>query len=433
MNFSKAEKDINIKSGYQDSDSIYISPKLFITLLILFSPFSIGILVGIYYPFAWLIIVFLFYINIDNFFTHNRILKSNFLIPIIILIASFYLSMIFGMNYKNMLDFTKFDSSFEGVFVDVTRMIITQILIIYLIYLSIDSIDDINYYLNVFIVSSIIVNISIFYYYINDIFVVDRLGGTFQDTNYMGRFQVITISVVLCKIIFKKIEIWKRLIGILYILLCTYFLMLASARAAILTLGLVVIVIMLFTKSRKILLLTSVVLVFGIIYLLRYAASVKAGASLTSGGLFASFMDLSNSTRIALNVAAFNMFTDYPIFGIGFKNFYNAYINYEYIPSDIPVGMLVSVVHSWFFSVLGEQGLVGIISLLWIIYLVFKNLLQKIKNSVSDYKVAGITLLSFFVILLFMGFFNPNFFSEYFFAIISGLAGGYFKIIEHNN
>lgn len=433
MNLAGSEKNEKEKSDYGETFSLYVSPKFVISLLIIYTPFSIGFLNNFYYPIAWFCIFLLFYIQFSNFFSHKRSLKSNFTVPIILLISSFYLSMMFGLSYKDMVDFTKFDSSFNGVFQDVTRMIVTQVLIIYLIYLSINSIDDITYYLNIFLIGSILVNILIFYYYINGIFVADRLGGIFHDSNYMGRFQVITISIVLCQIIFRKITIVKKIFGILYILICAYFLMLASARAAIITLGLVIPVIILFTKSRKLIFVSAISVLFGMIYLLRYAASIKAGASLTSGGLFASFMDLSNSTRLALNIAAFDMFKDYPIFGIGFKNFYNAYINYEYIPLDIPLGMLVSVVHSWFFSVLGEQGLLGIISLLWVIILIFKNFLIKIKTTISDVRFVGITLFSFFVILLFMGLFNPNFFSEYFFAVISGLAGGYFKITECNN
>ena len=89
MNLAGSEKNEKEKSDYGETFSLYVSPKFVISLLIIYTPFSIGFLNNFYYPIAWFCIFLLFYIQFSNFFSHKRSLKSNFTVPIILLISSF--------------------------------------------------------------------------------------------------------------------------------------------------------------------------------------------------------------------------------------------------------------------------------------------------------------------------------------------------------
>lgn len=415
-------------------ESYSISAKTVISFLIFFTPFSLGLLIKLYYPVAIISIFLLIFFNFDKLNNLKRNLKDNFSIPTLIFIASFFLSIYFGLPYKSMSGFTDYDSSFNGVFLNSIFSAIVTPLLIYLIYFSIESIEELIYYIRIFFLSGIVLMFLSFYYVSSNIFIVERLGVTFNDTNYFGRFQVFMIIINLCYILFYENSVYKKIFLIVISSIYLYLLMLSSSRSAMIVFGIISVIITFYSKSKtlKISLIAVNVIVIG--YLLAYAATVKVSGLAEGTGILGSFMDLSNATRVALNIAAFNMFVDNPFFGVGYLNFYNAYINFDYIPVGMPLGINVSVVHSWLFSILGEQGLLGIISFLWIVFLYVKNYYKKNKKCVNaDYKFVGITYFSLYLALIINGLFFPVFFTEYFFILISGLSLGYFKVFENSS
>jgi len=169
-------------------------------------------------------------------------------------------------------------------------------------------------------------------------------------------------------------------------------------------------------------------IIVAFIFLIALIGSQKVNLVGAGTDVSSSFIDLSNATRIALVYASFSAFLDYPVFGIGIYNFFNAYLNYGYMPVDLPLGVKVTVVHSWFFSTLAEQGLFGIIPLLFLLYRLIKDLFKFTLKSLNDQKFIGLIMLSLLFILLFNGFVNPVFYAEVQFSVIAGLAGGFLKV-----
>ncbi|MCE1165658.1 MAG: O-antigen ligase family protein [Bacteroidetes bacterium] len=288
--------------------------------------------------------------------------------------------------------------------------------------------DDIKAYILSILLSGILVNVISFLFLLSGRLVENRLGGTFDDTNYFGRFEVILIVISLAYLIYGRLTLKYKLINIALILISANLLRLSSSRAAILALGFVIILMSLFSRNKvlKYTLIAGSISVVAIF--LAYAAAVKGALG---AGFLTSFLDMSNATRLALNVGAFNIFIDYPLFGIGYHNFYNVYINHGYVPLDIPVVTTISVVHSWLFSVLAEQGLMGILSLFWLLYLMFRDLVRNINNSTDGVmKFAGIALFGMNFSFYFFGLFSPVFFPELQFGMLCGLTGAYLKIYE---
>jgi O-antigen ligase len=418
----------NILLKYVNS---FFNPRNVISFLILFTPFTLGI-----FPFNYIFITYicivililqLFY-EIPN---HIRLINVKILFLIFFFILSFFLSMVFGLDYKAINDFTDFDSSLNGALMDILIVFPMQLLIIFFIYVSINSISDIKHYIKVFIFSGIIVNSIAFYYLLNNF--SGRLGASFSDSNYFGRFEIFIISLSLIYILFQNISYKLKIFYVVNIFVSFVFLILSYSRSAILTLGLTVTFILMFfgKKYTKYLLIISLIIVLYFVF--SFTTSIRISSSTGSENsnlLYNVILEPSNFTRIILNIAGFNMFLDYPIFGIGYHNFYNAYINYSYMPLDIPFfSRGNSVIHSWLFTVLAEQGLVGTISFVIIIFAIFKKAYSIIKNNImNEYKFYSISLFTLFFVIIFNGLFFPTFIPELVFSIITGIILGYFKI-----
>jgi len=203
-----------------------ITPKNIITLVILYCPLTIGS----WNPFDYTNIIL--FINllllpllIKKIINHKRILKSNYSIPIIFFTVSFYTSMIFGIDYKQMNDFTDYDSSQFSVFFIWTRVILMQLPFIYFFYLSINSYKDILYYIKVILLSGVIVNaIGLVLYFTGFNFTdINKIGLSFDDPNYLGRFEVILISISLIYLLFSKISFFKKSLLLSFIIVSFYW------------------------------------------------------------------------------------------------------------------------------------------------------------------------------------------------------------------
>lgn len=412
-----------------------VTPKNLISLVILYCPFTIGSWNPVDYTNAIICVnLLLLPLLIKQIINHKRILRTNYLIPTMFFVASFYTSMMFGIEYKQMNDFTDYDSSFFSVIFIWTRVILMQLPFIYFFYLSIKSNKDILYFIKIIILSGIIVNsIGVVMYFVGfKMTELNRIGLSFDDANYLGRFEVIIISISLIYLLFVKISFVKKLFLSLLIFLSFNFLILSVSRAALLSLAIVTVFILLYYPNKliKVTSIGGTIIIF--LFLIVIVGSQKVNP-MVAGDVSSSFVDLSNATRIALMYASFFVFLDYPIFGIGIYNFFNAYLNHGYMPVDLPLGVKVTVVHSWFFSTLAEQGLFGIIPLVVLLYRLTRDLFKFTLKSAGEQKFIGLIILSLLFILLFNGFVNPVFYAEVQFAVIAGLAGGYLKVSTITN
>lgn len=408
-----------------------ITPKNIVSFAVFYCPFTIGSWNPLNYIYVLLgINLLLLPLLIKKIINHKRILKFNYLIPIAFFVLSFYTSMMFGLEYKQMNDFTDYDSSLGSVFFVWSSIIVMQLPFIYFFYLSINSYKDLSHYIKIILLSGVVVNfVGILMYFVGFQFTeLKRIGLSFDDANYLGRFEVIIISISFIYILFSKISFLKKILFGVLIAVSFNFLLLSISRAALLSLGILSVFLLLFYPSRvlkyslisfNVLLFLSLILLFGS----QKVDTLGGGTDLAS-----SFIDLSNATRVALMYASIFCFFDYPVFGIGIYNFFNAYLNHGYMPVDMPLGAKITVVHSWFFSTLAEQGLFGIIPLLIIFFNLTRDLFKFLLKDKGEQRFFGLIMISLLFILLFNGFVNPIFYSEVQFSVIAGLVGGYLKV-----
>jgi O-antigen ligase len=369
--------------------------------------------------------------NIDKIINHKPVFEFKYTLLSVLFAFSFFLSMMFGPDYKDLTDFTVYNSTFRAVLLNALLFVPVNLALTYLIYLSISKIGDLLYYINVFLTSSLVVSIvSLLFGYTYD--KENRLGMTFGDPNYLGRF--VTFILILSIIYFlfnKKKNLVTTFFIILNFVLNFTILLFTFSRAALLTFVITFSIIILFSNSKvlKFSLIGMNFLVFS--YVIAFVA-VQRGLFVSEGsGILSSFMDLSNSTRLGLNYSSILMFLDYPIFGVGFHNFYNIYINYDYVTDLIPVSLSVSVVHSWFFSTLAEQGILGITTFCVLLYYIFKCLYKSIKNPVNeDFKYVSLSIFGLMFVFTFNGLFFPVFFPELLFPIFFGLTAGFLKLVK---
>lgn len=430
---------------YQTSiDSFHLKPAHLVSFLILISPFTMGhflsVLSNNYVFLIYFICVIMSFLMFDRILNHKRILKNTWIFPVLVFSSSFFVSLFLGPNYVDMTRYTNYDSTLNGVLKDIVLFVPAQLILICLIYLTVEGFDDLLHFLKIFILSGVIVNIISYFYLLNFaalnvVGISGRLGLIFDDANYMGRFQVMIISISFLTLLFRKQSFLKKIFLTVNIIASGIILYFTFSRSAALTLTIISLLIIIFFRSSFSKYL-KIVLILCIIILVPYfikssAVERTASGSISTGdvSILGSFLDVSNSTRLGLMISGFNVFMDNPFFGVGYHNFYNVYINKFYVFLDLPVYTGVSVIHNWLISVLAEQGLFGTIPVLWVFVMVFLGLLKFIKKSVNtDQRFIGIVLFAFFFILLFNGLFFPVFFPEIWFSVLFGLIGGYFKI-----
>lgn len=412
-----------------------IDSKAIISFVIFLSPFTYGFTPVLSYSYQNVYLVFdllLFSILFKKIINTGKILKYNFLVPSLIFVFSFFISMFFGLPYAELTEYTVYSSSFNSVLIEISKTIPILFFAIYLIYIDIDSISEIFFYIKVMVISAVVVNLFSLYYLFAEF--SGRLGGVFVDSNYLGRFEIIIISILILYISYTE-KIWKKVLSIFFILFSFYLLIFTYSRSSFITFAIVAFIILMKRSKNKV---YSILIFLGLLTLLAlvfmYISTQRTGSLNLTDSVFLNTMVLegSNFTRIILNIAGFNMFLDHPFFGIGFRNFYNVYLNYSYIPFGLPnLAIHVSIIHSWFFSVLAEQGLMGILPICYIIFLIFRYF-KKLDNKLQIQKLVFVhrCLYILFIILIVNGLFFPHFFFETFFTILMGLIFGYFKVRE---
>ena len=106
---------------------------------------------------------------------------------------------------------------------------------------------------------------------------------------------------------------------------------------------------------------------------------------------FYELQDLSNSmssvgTRIALWIASYKIFLNYPIFGIGYGNFSQVVQQYLNVPVDT-----TAHAHNAYIQHLVAHGIVGFFALIWFFYKLIKKFILSLKA--NPIALVGISLL----------------------------------------
>lgn len=427
-------KILDFSNVYEKFNDDYVS-KSIISFVIIISPLQQATTIPVLKSrgLVLALAIILFVLNINKILNFKKILRTNYKLPIILFILSVFFSIFFAGPYKVMdyvIEYLDFVTNESNAIFDLIKVAITQLIIIFVIYLTINNIDDLKYYLKVYVFGSILFNV-VSVSMIDGFSISNRFRGLLLDPNFLGRYEVFIILILFAYLLFKRDDYSKNLFSYIYIPICSILLFLSLSRGAIIAGMIGIVTMILFTKNKLFKYFIAGLIIIATPLTIIYLSTFRIGTG--EGGFLASFADVSNSTRLALNIGAWNMFVDNPIFGVGYWNFYNTYINVGYVPEGIPVFLQICIVHSWFFGIISEMGLFGIVTLLWIIYLIFRDLLRNIKLFTDvNYKMIGVLLFALLFVYLAFGLNYPSFIPDITFAILCGWCGGYFKICQLN-
>ena len=215
-------------------------------------------------------------------------------------------------------------------------------------------------------------------------------------------------------------KIWKLAVTMVLIVF-SVSVILTQSRGGILGLVSVFMFISFSSKKRAQMIILSffaaivIVLLFGETYLSRMSTLSDYEA------------DSSAMGRINAWNAALSMIGDHPIFGIGLGNFAWAYGLY-YHPPDI-TWMVWRAAHSFFFQILGELGLTGIMCYAGIIISNFLNTRQifksKLESSGINFEKLGKSLFAAQLGFLVSGAFLSTAYYPHIFVLSGSIAAAY--------
>ncbi len=120
-----------------------------------------------------------------------------------------------------------------------------------------------------------------------------------------------------------------------------------------------------------------------------------------------SIVDLNNETnkdRIYMAVTGFNIFKDFPLFGVGANNVVKVYDQYK--PEGAPINPHL---HNNFIHILAERGIFALLSLIAAFLLAIIHLVRIIRNGTPFFSRIAVAVLFAFIAFLVAGLFEYNF------------------------
>ena len=150
------------------------------------------------------------------------------------------------------------------------------------------------------------------------------------------------------------------------------------SRGSFLGLVVVGVIMTLFTRRAKLYTIIFVLLFGALVYQYvpnRYVERISTLSEFTTGTDISLVESTSFRGRISENVAAWNMFKEYPLFGVGLNNFKSHYLDYS---RDIGLDSRLEErsPHSLYLEIMAELGIVGLIWLIALLWTTFKGLRQ---------------------------------------------------------
>jgi O-antigen ligase len=255
----------------------------------------------------------------------------------------------------------------------------------------------------IIIVSSSIFSITAIYYhyFILENALTQRFTGFIQvPVSVIGVMSA--VAAIFCiNNFFNEIKLYRKLI--LIICFFSVFFLIALSQTLSTFIAFCLAIIILFFNNKKILIAVSVVISI-ICIVTPFKNRIVSYSSRPSIGL-----------RVGIDYAAFEVFKDYPIIGIGFgmetfgKDLDLKKYN-ERVPEKYRENYIYNDPHNMFFDIAVRLGIVGFVLFLYIIFIFFKICWNIIKDGKDDFaKNWGRCLAAAFFSFLFIGFFHPIF------------------------
>ncbi len=263
-----------------------------------------------------------------------------------------------------------------------------------------------------------------------------RVGGAVGDPNYYAMILAILVPLAVDRFVRSKstlmkfFAIWALIVSVPAILY-TY------SRGGFLSLCVAGVIMAVQYKLRPVTILIGVTLFFVMSQFL--PANYKDRILTLSYFLPQSSSQLEDDSirgRTSANLAAWEMFKDYPLTGVGISNYATLYFAYAR-----PLGLDTTAAdaeqpHNLYFQILAERGLIGFSVFIIIMFITFRNLYRskKIFEDKQLFDLAGISsaLIVSMIIYMFSSTFLHDTFIRYFW-ILMGIAWSIPNLAENED
>ena len=246
-----------------------------------------------------------------------------------------------------------------------------------------------------------------------------RLVSFFKDEPVVGTY-LSSFIFIICGF-FHQIETKSLLLKILMIILISFIfgIIILSGERAVTIKSIIGLIIFAFlvgqTKFYKkmIFVIFFIFAIFTVINSSNFLKLRYYGQTLGYGGTLKPIPYIMNTDYIKLSKAGINVFKDYPIFGVGNKNF--GKVCFQKLKKNPTSGTCSTHPHQIYIELLAEHGLIGTIILLSsIFFILFKNFKNYLIYKNSIHLGSLIFIICSFIPLIPSGSFFSNFNSTFF-------------------
>ncbi|RCW45010.1 O-antigen ligase [Halanaerobium sp. MA284_MarDTE_T2] len=218
--------------------------------------------------------------------------------------------------------------------------------------------------------------ISVIYGYYEYFFANLKRADSFTSSLALGNFMAVYTFFFIIYIFWgKNIKNSTRVLFSFFSMIYFILLLLTKTRGAWLAFIFGIIVLGLLKDKRIIIVFLILLLTFFIIlpeqYINRFKSSFNIQYNLKN--------NRSNSIRIGLWMTSIKMFLDHPINGVGYDQYKNQYISNYKIEGINPF----SHAHNNILQIVAELGLFGLLSFVYLMWMVIKNLIYYYKNTID--------------------------------------------------
>lgn len=241
---------------------------------------------------------------------------------------------------------------------------------------------------------------------------LSRFFSTFLDPNFAGAFIVLYIIFVLALLGESSLK-GKKFFLLSSLLMSLIALALTFSRSALIMFVVSIFVFLTFTKKVKL-----AVLLIGVV-ILSYVL-IPTNFSLENTNLLRT---ASINARQEEIIKAGKIFIDHPIFGVGFNSYRYARENYGNMPQSLYQDHAGAGVPNIYMFLLATTGIAGLIFFLFLMSIIIKDSVSKIKSSTNFVHAAIATSI---IGLLTQGLFENGFFYSFIMIwifLLLGIAG----------
>jgi len=201
-----------------------------------------------------------------------------------------------------------------------------------------------------------------------------RATGPYGNPNAYAQVLVMLVPLALDRVWHEK-ELGFRLLAGWTLLVCILTILFTYSRNGFITLLFTIGLLFFVRRPRVLSAVALVVLAFAVIPFLpvSYIERITTLFQFTSSNSPQQISDVSFRGRLSENIAAWRMFQDHPLFGVGLDNFQ---INYQSYSRQIGLDerRVERTPASFYLELLSEQGLIGALVFMGFIVIVFRNL-----------------------------------------------------------